>query len=114
MRADGSLGRASSLRKRFLICTEHPSNSEEKLMISSPRRRAHVVYICPEANKKFTCLLFTRVRACGSWQEAGGWGTTMADHRGATLAPSVIEWPALGSASRRRRLFVLFFLNYFL
>lgn len=29
----------------------------------SPTRSGHcVAYICPEANKKFTCLLFTRVR----------------------------------------------------
>lgn len=77
-------------------------------------RRAHVVYICPEANRKFTCLLFTRVRAQGSRREEGGRGTGTADDCGATLALSSMEWPALGSASRRRRLFVLFFLNYFL
>ena len=47
-------------------------------------------------------------------REEGGRGTETADDLGATLALSSMEWPALGSASRRRRLFVLFFLNYFL
>lgn len=46
-------------------------------------------------------------------RRAGG-GAGQRDHCGATFALSALEWPALGSASRRRPLFVLFFLNYFL
>lgn len=73
-----------------------------------------MVYICPEANKKFTCLLLTRVSARG-WQAGGRW---VGDHGGGItagpLALSALGWAALGSASRWRWLFVLFFLNDFL
>lgn len=43
-------------------------------MISPTRGGRCVAYICPEANKKFTRLLFTRVRApwLSAWRQAGG------------------------------------------
>lgn len=44
-----------------------------------------------------------------SWWAAHSGGLTAGPR-----LPFLLEWPALRSASRRRPLFVLFFLNYFL
>lgn len=70
-----------------------------------------VLYTCPQANKKFSCLLFTRVRAAWRLRRQQ---VRSPERWGSLRGHSTLERPALRSASRRRRLFVLLFLNYFL